>query len=67
MGVLFCFQGTSIISSLLHPLQYALLYIFSEINTYLYDYELPSISLPRVTININKKRSILPDGNALEN
>ena len=39
MGVLYRFQRTIIISSLLHRLRYALLYIFSEISTYLYDFQ----------------------------
>ena len=68
MGVLYRFQRTTITSSLLHQLLYALLYIFSEITTYLYDFQ-------RVTKRYHQiilKRSILiyfrkTDGNALEN
>ena len=39
MGVLYHFQPTTIISSLLHWLLYALLYIFSELSTCLYDFQ----------------------------
>ena len=55
MGVLYRFQRTIIISSLLNRLRYALLYIFSEISTYLYDFQ-------RVTTRYHQiflKRNIL--------
>ena len=39
MKVLYRFQRTTIISTLLHWLLYALLHIFSEISTYLYDFQ----------------------------
>ena len=39
MGVLYHFQRTIIIGLLLHWLLYALLYIFSETSTYLYDFQ----------------------------
>ena len=61
MGVLYRFQSTIITNSLLHRL----LYIFSEISTYLYDFQ-------RVSIHFFLKKIILiffkkTDGNALEN
>ena len=46
------FQSTTIISSLLRRLLYALLNIFSEMSTYMYDFQ-------GVSINFFKKRSIL--------
>ena len=39
MGVLYRFQRTIIMSSLLHQILYALLYIFIEISVYLYDFQ----------------------------
>ena len=49
--VLYPLQSTTIISSLLHRLLYALLYNFSEISTQLNDLN----ALPRVTITFFKK------------
>ena len=39
MKVLYHYQRATSISSLLHKLLYSLLYIFSEITTYLYDFQ----------------------------
>ena len=39
MGVFYRFQRTTIISSLMYRLLYALLCIFSEISTYLHDFQ----------------------------
>ena len=47
MGSLYRFQRTTIISFLLYRLLYALLYIFSEITTYLFDFQ----RVTRVTIS----------------
>ena len=68
MGVLYCFQNTTIFSSLLHQLLYALLYIFSEI---VHIYRI-LVSLPRVNIKTFKKEVYYyflkkTDGNALQN
>ena len=50
MKDLYSFQRTTVISSLLHWPLYALLYIFSEVSTYLYDFQ-------RVTIKSFKKEA----------
>ena len=55
MGVSYCLQSTIIISLLLHWLLSTLLFIFSKISTYFYDFQ-------RVTTRyhqIFKKRSVL--------
>ena len=51
MGVLYCFQNTTIFNLLLYHLLYGLLYIFSEI---VHIYRI-LISLPRVNIKTFKK------------
>ena len=45
VGVLYCFQRTTIISLLLHRLLYATLCILSETNTYLHDFQRDIIKL----------------------
>ena len=72
MGVLYRIQRTTVISSLLYQPLYALLYIFSEISTSLYDFQrittrYHQIFSKKKYINSFLKKLMLTRGNALQN